>query len=79
MRELSELRGRERLLVALDEMQTELASGARWENDTLARYLEALSALVGSIENDYANTGRDLPSNPWDIITDALRGARYYE
>ncbi len=73
------LSGREQLLAAIEELQAELASGAVWENDTLARFLDGFGALLGSIENAYVNTGKPVPDDPWVILTDALKGARFYE
>jgi hypothetical protein len=73
------LSGRDQVLEALDELQSELAAGDTWENDTLPRFLDALAALLGSIENDYVNTGRPIPADPWELMAAAVRGARAYE
>ncbi len=32
-----------------------------------------------SIENPCANTDRPIPDDPWVVIADAIKGARYYE
>ncbi|NJD27227.1 MAG: hypothetical protein FIA92_02895 [Chloroflexi bacterium] len=74
------LDGRDELLAAIHELRAELAAGAEgWENDSLDRYLEALGALLGSIENAYRNEGRALPRNAWSVMADVVRGARFYE
>lgn len=73
------LLGRRAALDTLDELMTELAHSPDWENLTLPRYLEALSALLGFIENHYANTGQPVPDDPWRIMADALRGSTHYE
>jgi len=75
------LNGRGEVLESLEEVLDELAKtgGSDWENPTLARYLEALRALLGSIENGYVNRHEPLPSSPWTLMAQALRGARYYE
>jgi hypothetical protein len=73
------LAGRELVLDALRNLLEELEGSVEWENDTLERYLEALHALLGSIENAYTNTGRAIPEYPWAIMAEALEGARYYE
>jgi hypothetical protein len=74
------LAGREALLAQLVELQHDLETrGDDWENPTLGRYLEALRALLGSIENAYANKGEAIPEDPWTIMADAMAGARYYE
>jgi len=51
----------------------------RWENTTLPDYLHALSTLLMSIEHAYANNHKAIPEDPWVVITDALKGARFYE
>ena len=71
--------GRDVALAAIQELLDEVGAQDDWENDTLARYLEALHALLGSIENAYTNIGRSVPDNPWQVMADALLGARYYE
>jgi hypothetical protein len=73
------LAGREQVLQVLEEIQSELVSGAEWENNTLERFLDAFAALLGSMENSYANTGRPVPDDPWVIVAEAFRGARQYE
>ncbi len=73
------LKGRQHLLDALSELQSELETGVSWENDTISRFLEAFSALLGSIENAYTNTGRTVPTDPWELVAEAIRGARSYE
>lgn len=54
-------------------------NASAWENTELPDYLEALCALLMSIENSYANTDRPIPDDPWVVIADAIKGARYYE
>jgi len=50
-----------------------------WENTTVPSYLEALCALLMSIEHAYANTDRPIPADPWIVVADALNGARFHE
>jgi hypothetical protein len=73
--------GREVVLAKLDELVAELGAGGAdvWENSSLERYLEALQALLGSIEGAYDNLGQPRPVDPWQVMADALHGARYYE
>lgn len=73
------LAGRQQLVDAINELLTELDGATEWENDSLPAYLEALNALLGSIENAYTNTGSPVPDDPWAIMARALLGARYYE
>lgn len=79
MSEYPSLEGRDQLLRAIDEVQGEIEAGVEWENDTLARFLDGFGALLGSIENAYLNTGRNVPNDPWMILADVMRGARNYE
>lgn len=72
-------KGKSVVLKTLGELIAELSRDCDWENDTLERYLEALAALLESIENSYKNSGREVPDDPWIVISDALKGARYYE
>ena len=73
------LSGRDVVVTILDELCAELREGADWENDTLVRYLEALGALLGSIENSYINARLPVPEDPWELMGEALKGARNYE
>ena len=74
------LNGRDELIAAIDELRAELAAGADgWENNSLDRYLEALGALLGSIENAYLNEGQAVPQNAWSVMAEVVRGARFYE
>lgn len=73
------LAGRELTLSVVDQLLDELKRDNDWENPTLERYLEAFGALLASIENHYTNTGQQLPDDPWVIMAEVLKGARYYE
>ena len=61
---MSSLDGRDMVVDVVDRLHGELLSGADWENDTLPRFLDAFSALLGSIENAYTNTGRPVAPSP---------------
>ena len=74
------LDGRDEVLAAIEQLRAELASGATgWENDSLERFLDAAAALLGSIENAYANEGQPIPANAWSVMARVIRGARFYE
>ncbi len=80
MRAHESLAGRDQLLHAISEVLTDFENGAEdWEHNGLDGFLEAWAALLGSIENGYTNTDRPVPMDPWQIVADSLRGARYYE
>lgn len=73
--------GREKLIATLGELAAEARSGkvASWENNTLSAYLEALAAWLGDYEYAYINTGREVPDNPWEVLSAAVRAATRYE
>lgn len=78
--EPADLAGRELVLGQLALLRRELADAPEgFENDTLDAFLDAYGALLGSIEHAYRNNGRPVPESPWQIVADALDGARYYE
>ncbi len=51
-----------------------------WENHTLERYLDALAAMIDSVDSLLANRGENLPKQPsWALIAELLVGASGYE
>ena len=51
-----------------------------WENPTLERFLDALSASLHGLPGQYANRGEDLPAQPtWRLFAEALVTATGYE
>jgi hypothetical protein len=72
---------RPKVLGAVEELLAELKSGAsaEWENDTLDSFLEAFGALLDAMENAYHNEKLPMETDPWVVVAEALRGARYYE
>ncbi len=47
-----------------------------WENDSLDRFLEALSAWVNDSEGYYLNLGEPVPTQPsWQMIEDMFMAA----
>ena len=75
------LAGRERVLEVVDGLRRELADGSAesWENDTLERFLEAFGELLAVVERTDASFGRPGPLDPWDLVAETFRGARFYE
>jgi hypothetical protein len=69
--------GKDAVVATLGNLSRELGEGADWENDTLGRHLEALGALLDSIENNYINNGDPVPEDPWELMTRALKRARH--
>lgn len=51
-----------------------------WENSTLERFLDALSASLSALPNLYANRGESFPDQPdWKILAEMLVMASGYE
>ncbi|MGH2271260.1 DUF7660 family protein [Anaerohalosphaeraceae bacterium U12dextr] len=51
-----------------------------WENATLERYLESMSAWLADSDGLSLNLGKELPKQPdWNTIGDILLAAKYYE
>lgn len=76
------LMGRDKLIDAIYEVASQVESGrfpGDWEVADFSQYLDSLAALLGSIERTYANAGEPVPSDPWELMARAVRGARYYE
>lgn len=54
--------------------------GARWENGTLPRYLDALASWMEDSEGYYRNQGRTAPLQPsWRDVAEMLCAAVIYE
>ncbi len=53
----------------------------RWENDTLARFLESMVAYTADLQGYYNNTGQyiDADRADWKTFADILKGAGIYE
>ncbi|MEU0837244.1 hypothetical protein ACNPQM_43800 [Streptomyces sp. NPDC056231] len=59
--------------------EAETASGG-WQNRSLDRYLEALSAWTNDMDGYFINRGERVPDQPdWSLIADMLRAACFYE
>ncbi|MCX4870529.1 MULTISPECIES: hypothetical protein [unclassified Streptomyces] len=51
-----------------------------WENRSLDRYLEALSAWTNDMDSYFINRGEPVPESPdWGLIAVMLRAACFYE
>ena len=69
------------LAVMVGRMRADLtAHPGEWENSTLERYLEALSAAATGIEQAYLNRGETIPTEPtWEMVATLLYMASGYE
>jgi hypothetical protein len=79
--DLAALEGRKAVVEVVEALQRELQTGLEepWENDTLERFLDGFGALLGAVGRSCTNTGRAVPTDPWVLVADALKSARYYE
>lgn len=52
-----------------------------WENDTVERYIKAMSAWAKSMENYYCGQSIDIDTSKpsWGLFADLLLAARVYE
>jgi hypothetical protein len=73
--------GRDNLVATLERLAEEAGSGrgSKWENVTLASYLEAMAAWLRVYEQAYVNTGRPIPEDVWEVLADAAHAATIYE
>lgn len=53
---------------------------SEWENNTLERFLEALSASLDALPSLHANRGEPMPDQPtWKLLAETLVKASGYE
>lgn len=50
-----------------------------WDNATVPQYLGGLAEWIADCDGYYANQGRPTPTDPWQIVQDAVQAARVYE
>lgn len=73
-------RNRKVVTAALWELVSDFEKNAgAWENVEVPDYLAALCLLLTQIERAHANNGQPIPEDPWVVIADAMKGARFYE
>ncbi|WFU84901.1 hypothetical protein QA645_19810 [Bradyrhizobium sp. CIAT3101] len=57
-----------------------LANRGEWENDTLERFLEALSGWVQGMDGYYRNQQLPTPTTPgWKNLAEMMLAAKFYE
>ncbi|MFE4829928.1 hypothetical protein [Streptomyces sp. NPDC056672] len=55
-------------------------TSSSWENQSLDRYLEALSSWTNDMDGYFINRGEPVPDTPdWSLIASMLRAACFYE
>lgn len=53
---------------------------SRWENPSLDRYLDALSAWTNDMDGYFTSRGEPVPDRPdWSLVAAMLRAACSYE
>ncbi len=77
----NEVRTREELAAFVTALRDDfIRSGADWENQTLDRFLDALSAWITAAPGLYRNFGQELPAEgDWTFFARALAAAVVYE
>jgi hypothetical protein len=79
--DVSKIHDHEGLAGLIWAMHADLAARPEaWENPRLDLYLEALAALIGSLDHVMANRGEPTPAQPtWALIGSPLLGAALHE
>ena len=73
---------RQSFISFIDALHSEyMSSGGTWENPTLDRFMEAMSAYAKDIQGYYNNTSQDINADfpSWKVFADILRGAAIYQ
>jgi hypothetical protein len=75
------LRTREDFAAFLDQLREDLMKRPEdWENPTLDRFLEAMTAWVTASPQAFRNRGKPYPENiNWNFFAEVLLAARIYE
>lgn len=79
--QVASIKSREDLADFIDSLNHDLVTHAeQWENETLSRYLAALSAWVREMDGYYKNAGQSCPSEPrWKVVGEMLLAAKHFE
>ena len=80
-KQVASIDSRDRFVKLLEDMRSDFcASPESWENNTLARFLEALAAWTADMDGFYKNQGAVPPEQPsWKTMAQMLLAARTYE
>jgi hypothetical protein len=72
---------RQDLVAFVEALRRELElNGARWENPTLERYLEALGSWTEDMTGYFQNRGEPIPDEPtWGLVAQMLYAGHLYE
>ncbi len=69
------------LITFVDRLRVDLVQRPeRWENHSLADFLEAMAAWMGDMDGYFENRGERVPDEPtWQLLAMILAAARIYE
>lgn len=76
-----EVTSREELVAFIAQLRDDFVErGEQWENASLDRFLDALSAWIDASPNWYRNFDQEMPPNgDWTLFAQALSAAVVYE
>ncbi|GAB7102616.1 hypothetical protein ABZX99_06995 [Streptomyces antibioticus] len=76
-----EVTSREELVAFIAQLRDDFVErGEQWENATLDRFLDALTAWIDSSPSWYRNFDQEMPANgDWTLFARALSAAVVYE
>lgn len=77
----NEVRTREDLAAFVAALRDDfIRSGTEWENQTLDRFLDALSTWIAAAPGWYSNFGQEIPAEgDWVFLARAFAAAVVYE
>lgn len=81
VRETDSIETREDLVRYVERLREDLLSNKEdWENPTLERFLDAMSAQINSLDQLYKNLKKETPVVPsWKVFAEILSGAKIRE
>ncbi|CAN5509929.1 hypothetical protein BH10BAC2_BH10BAC2_37270 [soil metagenome] len=77
-----EVTDRQSFINFLELLRNDYLSNQRdWENPTIDRFLEAMSAYTNDIQGFYDNTNQNINADTpsWKVFADIIKGAKIYE
>lgn len=78
---VNSIKTRDDFVAFVDALTDDLNRNSQeWENNTLERYLEAVSAWTQNMDGYYRNIHQPLPQNiDWRVFGQILLAAKFYE
>lgn len=76
----AQIESKKDFVIFLEHLVADLKQNpADWENDTLDRFLEAMSSWTNDMDGYYKNQGVQPPGINWKFIGQLLLASRIYE